>query len=265
MTVTAQESKDILVYSNLSYLLPAVTTLYKLSQDDFNGYDASGMTVLFLYVGLISSWSYHSCRADLTIASNTNTNAILASTTNIPACTECPNDTPLTVTKEFPGAQQPINFGLAKFIDQFTAILTLIVVIIQVIPLHNSLRKFVMLISVLWLLFFLSSGNEGAALVPALLALLLLFVFWFMSWNANRISRNVSWIIAFVLLVAAVWVFKVQDEPYYLHHSLWHIFSALSSTFLILQTANCYKNIDLDKVTFPRFMENLFVPPYECS
>lgn len=262
--VTPTQSKNTLCFSNLAYLLPAIATLYKLNQNDIQIYDAVGLTTLLLYVGIFASWSYHECRADLTVASKQNRNAISGTTTNVNKCANCPNTT-MGWVQHIPGSQEQLNFEMSRFIDHFTAILTIVVVMLQVIPLHDPVRKCFLLITILWLLTFLACGNEMIALVPALLALLLLFVFWFMTWKANRVSRNVSWLFALVLLFGAVFVFKVDDEPYWLKHSLWHILGALSATFLLLQTATCYKDMDLSKVKFPPQMANIFADPITCD
>ena len=63
-------NKWFLVLSNLAYLLPAGVVGYKTFKPvgrRLNKPDGFELMTLFIFVTFFSSWSYHMCRADLSI------------------------------------------------------------------------------------------------------------------------------------------------------------------------------------------------------
>lgn len=267
MQVTPEQSKWTLVSSNIAYLIPAMTTLYKMYKAELNKQDGSTLVILFAFVALMSSWSYHSCRSDLTEEHiKTDKSAYQPGSEGIPNCATCPPTT-MTWVNQLPGSADPMTFEVARLLDHLLAIYTLVIVLIHVVPLKEKVRKLVMIVALLWLILFLSGGNEAAALIPAFLALILLIVFWYCIWNNNDkgfFTRNTCWTFAVILMILAGVSFKIMSTPYWFWHSNWHFTSALACAFLISKTAICYQDVDIWKAEFPPAMWNLFSSPEAC-
>jgi hypothetical protein len=173
----------------------------------------------------------------------------------------------MSFVNQLPGANDPMSFQLSRYIDHLTAMFALIMTVLHVIPLHEKIRKLLLVISLLWIILFLSGGNESIALIPSFLLLVLLIVFWFtIRGNKEKgfFTRNKMWALSVVFMVAAVVCFKIVDEPYWIMHSLWHIFSSFSAALLLASSALCFQSINLDQIKFPRAMLALFTNPYEC-
>ena len=86
-----------------------------------------------------------------------------------------------------------------------------------------------------------------------------------MNENATNISSLSIRQLAFILMIGAGIVFKVSDEPYWLKHSLWHIFGALSAAFLISKTAICYQDVDYQKLKVPKAIKVFLSEPWQCK
>jgi hypothetical protein len=231
-----------------------------------NKSDGSSLIILFIFVAIFSSWSYHSCRSDLTAEGKFNKSATQATVNIQNKCQTCPDST-MSFVNSFPGSNDAMSFELSRFIDHFTAILTLVMVILHTIPLHEKIRKLLLVISLLWMILFLSAGNEAFALVPAILMLIMLLIFWFMirkNKETGFFTRNKIWSLSFVFMIAAFICFKVESEPYWLNHSLWHCFGSIAAGLLLSKTALCYADINLDQIRIPTPMLNMFTNPYEC-
>lgn len=257
-------NKWFTVASNVSYLLPAGVCAYKMTTKEerrLDKYDGAELITLFLFVAFFSSWSYHSCRADL--SPNDEVDRI-----DIPPCEVCPMDNSMSWTTYLPGSDSEMNFQIARFIDYFLAIFTIIIVLITVLPFHDRLRKFIMVFSVIWMMLFLSTGNEWFALIPAMILFLFMLLFWFTLRKQKECrfwTRNKIWMLALIFMLAAITCFKISPEPYWLKHGLWHIFGAISVAFLIGKTASCYQDVDLDQIDFPDWMRAIFVAPGFCK
>ncbi len=269
MNVTSQQSKYTLCLSNLAYLFPASIVLYKMirpGDNKLNKADGSSLIILFIFVAIFSSWSYHSCRSDLTSNGKFDKNATHTTLNFQNTCQTCPDST-MSFVNSFPGSNEPMSFQLSRFIDHYTAILTLVMVILHTIPLHEKIRKLLLVISLLWMILFLSAGNEAFALVPAILMLIMLLIFWFMirkNKESGFFTRNKIWALSFVFMIAAFICFKIDSEPYWMNHSQWHIYGSIAAGLLLSKTAICYADINLDQIHIPTTMLNMFTNPYEC-
>jgi len=258
------DDKWFLVASNVSYVVPAIVCLYKMrlgARRRLDGYDGGQLMVLFLFVAFFSSWSYHSCRADLNPSSTYDA--------DIPPCAVCPSDNTVSWAKGLPGASFPMTYQLSRFVDYFLASFTVFMTLLVVIPLHSKLRQFLLILAMVWIVMFLMTGNEAVALLPSLLALILVVVFWWaVACGADDsqgwFTRNKAWAVATVFMIAAVACFLIVKEPYAITHSLWHIFSALAAAFLLMRTATCYQDIR-DDVKLPEWCRSLFTDPESCK
>jgi len=258
-------TKWIVVTSNIAYLFPPIVCWWKMTRapnrrmDKFEGWS---VITLFVFIAIFSSWSYHVCRADLG-ESNSVENV------HIPPCDTCPKDgNTMAWTSGLPGSTQDLNYQTSRFIDYLLATFAVVFVLICVIPLHNRLRLLLIIITLCWMVLFLSTGNDWVSLLPALMMLIFLFLFWYTlrrQESKEFWSRNKVWTLAVVSFVAAVSCLKISPSAYFVSHSLWHIFSALGAGLLIFKTASCYQDVNLRDVDFPKWMEQIFVQPGECK
>jgi hypothetical protein len=259
--------KWVLVLSNLAYLLPAGVAAFKMFKPtgrQMNKQDGTQLISLFVFITFFSSWSYHMCRADLSIR---NDACVVQPEINTQGCAVCPNNS-MSWIHALPGSGERMSFDLSKFIDHFLAIFTLFMVIIHVIPIAEKLRKLIMVVSMIWMILFLSGGNDFLAGLPALIGVILMMLFWFNIHHQSGkqfVSRNKVWSLAVLSVIAAFVFFKFDTEPYWLKHSLWHIMGAVAAALLISKTAGCYEDIDTSAVDIPPWMQNIFIVPDECK
>lgn len=238
------KEKWLLVGSNVSYLIPTGVVWYNMMKKGRRTDAANGAELIsvFLFLTFFASWGYHSCRAD------------------IEAGKPC-SGTLLNTIAALPGSKE-IKFDITKFIDHLTAILTLILVMINSIPLSDKTRKSILIVSIIWVLLFLSAENDLLAIVPAVLAFLIITIFWFYIRHAQTGNRNVTWALALIFMFISLLAFQVH-EPYWLYHSLWHVFGAISAAFLLFNTAACYE--DMEDVELPAWMRAVFTDPCFCT
>ena len=270
-TLSSEGHKWFLVLSNLSYLLPAGVTAYKMFKpkgSQMNKHDGAELIILFIFVAFFGSWSYHSCRADLAVSTGVDVCEKKADNTKIPPCKVCPKTT-LSWVYELPGSSnERMTYEISRFIDHFAATFTLLMVVIHTIPITEKLRKLIMVVSIIWVIICLSGGNDAFALLPSLMVVIVLLVFWFSLRDQKPkgfYTRNKAWTSALVCTSAALFFFNVHTEPYWLHHSLWHILGATGAAFLISKTAGCYQDIDTTKFEPTEWMKHIFVTPNECK
>jgi hypothetical protein len=264
-------NKWFLVLTNLSYLLPAGVTAYKMFKPNgrqMNKQDGTELIALFVFLTFFGSWSYHSCRADLSISSGIDICEDTANSTKIKPCEVCP-ETSLSWVHELPGSsEEKMTYEISRFIDHFAATFTLLMVVIHVIPISEKLRKLIMIIAMIWMLICLSGGNEGFATIPALLSVMILLLFWFSirtQKETGMYTRNKAWSLAIISTALALVFFEFQNQPYWLYHSLWHILGAVGAAFLISKTAGCYEDVDTSTVKLSEWMKNIFITPNECK
>lgn len=246
--------KWVLVLSNLAYLFPVGVLSMKMLNKSRNKTTELSLISLLLFVTFFSSWSYHTCKAHFEH--------------NQPRCDfVCPQNS-MSWTNGIGGnPHSKMTFDLSKLLDHLFAMFTLLMVVIHVIPIAEGVRKFMIVISLIWMMMFLTNGNEILATLPALLAFLLLVSFWFVIRNeksTKTYNRNAAWSIAMFLSMLAFTFYQVDTEPYWLKHSLWHILSGISAAFLMSKTAGCYEDVDTENIQIPNWMNKLFTHPSRC-
>ncbi len=265
MSCNPQFHKWVIVLSNLAYLAPATVALFKMQTGEITPMDGAPMVALFGFITFFGSWSYHSCRADLAIHTNTDPcqETSRRNVEKIQPCDKCPANT-MTWVNDIPGARKedPLTFQLAHFIDYFLAEFTLLVVLIHVLPISDKARKLIMVLSMVWIIMFLGGGNEAFALLPSLLFVCIMIVFWaFTSAHEKKCgqfyTRNKAWTLATLSVVLATVFFKVDKDPYWLKHSLWHVFGGLSAALLLTKPAGNYEDIDTKDLKLPALLRRL--------
>ncbi len=258
-------TKWVVVTSNVAYLFPPIVCWWKMTRapnrrmDKFEGWS---IIVLFVFIAIFSSWSYHVCRADLGESNDLDT-------VHIAPCETCPTGgNTMAWTSNLPGSTQDLNFQTSRFIDYLLATFAVVFVLMCVIPLHNRLRLLLIIVTLCWMVLFLSTGNDSVALLPALMMLIFLGLFWYSlrCQKSNEFwTRNKMWTLAVVCFAAAVTALKVAEGQFWIWHSLWHVFSALGAALLLMKTSSCYQDVNLKSVDFPRWMESMFVRPGACK
>jgi hypothetical protein len=264
------QSRWLLTLTNLSYLLPATVATYKMTKPNgprMDKSDGTTLVALSLFITFFSSWSYHSCRGELSISSGTDLHQRSSSSQHLDSCDVCPPNT-MTWVNNVPGSTEETTFQVSRFIDHLMAIFILIVVFVQVVPMKEKLRKLIIILSLLWMVLFLSSGNTAFASLPLLIVTFLWIIFWFVirkQKSESFVNRNNTWGLSVVFTALAFSFFRIWDEPYAIHHSLWHIFGAIGGALLLSQTAGCYEDIDTSKLDLPVWMKGIFMSPKECG
>lgn len=272
-TLSPNQHKWFLVLTNLSYLLPGGVTAYKIFQPPgqrMNAYSGTELISLFGFLTFFASWSYHQCRADLSITTGVDVCQTNPKTVDIPPCEVCPKNNTLSWVSELPGSTQPMNYQISRFIDHLFATFTIFMTIIHVLPIHDKIRKLCIILTLIWMVIFLSAGNEALALVPSLISFMVLIIFWYSirrSGNKSNVffSRNKTWVLALLSMTLAVSFFQWDDEPYWLKHSLWHILGAISAALLISKSADNYQDIDTAKFEIPYFLRSVLQDPTTCK
>ena len=72
--------------------------------------------------------------------------------------------------------------------------------------------------------------------------------------NGQFYTRNKAWTLATLSVILATVFFKFDGEPYWLKHSLWHIFGGLSAALLLSKSASGYEDINKKDMQLPRFL-----------
>jgi hypothetical protein len=270
-SINEEANKWFLVLSNLSYLLPTGVTAYKMFKPtgkQMNKIDGSELIILFLFVTFFSSWSYHTCRGDIAIETGIDPEELKSNIPPEDLCKECPNPTSMSWTSSLPGSKQDPSLHITKFIDHFLAIFTLFMVLIHVVPISEKMKKLFMVIGLVWMVLFLSCGNDLFAAIPVLLSSVIVLVFWWKIRNhqeKTKFNRNTAWSLSLLSTILAFVFFKIDTEPYWLKHSLWHILGAVAGALLLTRTASCYEGVKSDEVKIPKWMQMIFSTPNECE
>lgn len=261
MISSATMHKYVLVCSNVAYLIPAGVVLYKLVKphgrriDIFIGVE---LILVFLFVAVFTSTSYHLCRADLCIKEDIDPEEIkINSDKTLNPCLTCSS-----WVKKIPFSSTEVTYSLSKTYDHLFAMFVLLLVIINIIPLRQNFKQLIIIVSLLWMSTFLESGNDVVASLPVILVSILFFIFWLsVRVNISKI-RVITWSLAMVTMVISFILYCL--EPYWLMHSLWHIFGAITGALLLSQTAGCYENV-FGKIVLPKFVKPLFKLQENCK
>jgi len=238
--------------SNLAYLLPVIVIIYKLcpgcgqSIDPFIGAE---LIVVFLVITLFTSTSFHMCRDDI------RTNPPQEDDDKDLNCKEC-NFTTMSWTKFLPGASHAITYQTIRLLDHFIAWFSIILVLVNIIPLKDNIKQMCIILSIIWLLFFLPTCNDIAAVMPVLALTTLFFIFWITVRKGINTLRNIVWGMAVITCIVSLICYTCGT--YWLSHSCWHVFGAITVTLLLMQTAGGYENVNLTTVRFGPCMEIFF-------
>lgn len=251
----------ILILTNLCYLVPVLVTAFKVKKSPRGVLFEEGVIlIVFLLITFFTSWSYHECRGDTLRNMNSDIKEV-SSDVHIPPCTRC-KDTTMNWVQYLPWSDDELTFNALKFADYFMAMYALILCILYVLPLKECVKRLFIVTSTLWLVLFLSAGNDRLSLAPLLLLLIMLAVFWYFSAQCvPRYSpRNVVWGLSLGLFVMACVFFEIDKEPYWLKHSLWHICGAFGLSLLLSKSAARFEDIDIDrfKEVIPDDLRGLF-------
>jgi len=257
--------KWILVTSNVAYLVPAAVVLYHMVKrhgrrmDVFIGVE---LLLVFAFVTFFTSASYHMCRADLAIQENVDPKEVrIRGDDKLDSCLSCPPNT-MSWVGNLPGSTHPVAYNVSKTYDHIFATFALLLVMINIIPLKQNFKQLIIIVSLIWLSLFLEGGNTWVAGLPILCVVVLVIVFWITTRKHIGGVRNVVWILAIVFTVLAFVCYVL--EPYWMMHSLWHIFGAVAGALLLAQTAGCYENMR-GTVVLPRFLKTIFKAPKTCQ
>lgn len=222
--------RDLLVFSNMSYLLIAFVALYRWHARSLTAITALEITVLVLFVTFFSSFTYHSCRVNM--AEDSGTAAI---TSNDGSPNEFPFNTPCQPRGL---AYVKTTFNESFHQDQVWAVYTALVLALRVIPLNPDLDRLyrtLALLSVTMLLLVTWEYGWIALIIVMVPALLLLIAFIWQSRNTP--AFHWKWralVVGFALMVGAWSLSSVGTGDWYtVFHSLWHILGGLAGALLL--------------------------------
>jgi hypothetical protein len=271
--------KWFLILSNLAYLFPVGVVLYKWLMHSpsqpakISGIVATQMIILLTFVALVSSWSYHACRGDVSEAEGIDIDEINPYEAELKACATCPNKPYNTLTwgTHIPGGK-PVDLNVSKFIDHFFALFVILFVLMYSLPLKNHVRGVLLVISMTWMAWMLAASNDGAAFLPILFVTILFIGFWRnirkssgvkgAGFQGEWIGRNQAWGTAVACIFLAGIFFVVISRPYWLMHSLWHVFGALAAGFLLMKHAGRHEGLSSNAPGFFKaFMRTATMTP----
>ena len=259
--------KWFLILSNLAYLFPVGVVLYKYfahqpSQSaKINGIVAAQMIILLLFVAFVSSWSYHACRGDVAEKEGVDIDEMNPREAELKACASCPKKPYNTLTwGSYLPEGETVNLNMAKFIDHFFALFVIIFVLMYSLPLKDHVRGVLLVISMTWMAWMLAASNDGAAFLPILFMTILFIGFWRnirkgsgvkgTEFKGEWIGRNQAWGAAVACIFIAGLFFAIINRPYWLMHSLWHVFGALAAGFLLLKYAGRHAGLSNNAPAF---------------
>jgi hypothetical protein len=255
-------SKDVfLVFSNLVYVLPIVMLLVKMYTEQgrgMNKHSGFALVAVFLFITFVSSWSFHGCRTEHIVDERPH---------NIPPESKCRHNCPLSHVYRLYGSENETTYQLVTFIDHLMALSAILLVFMQVVPVRPEMRTLLYILSQIWFVTLLATGNEKLTLVPVAGAFVLFLGFWFHAKHGLdprvRRKRHYSWVAAFLSFMVAFFFFEVHQEPYWINHSLWHIFSSLGATFVIYGASESYQFIHLQDTPNSALFKVFFqdIPP----
>lgn len=258
----------LLMFTNLMYLVPALVVAIKAKKEKGTALMEEGVIlIVFFLITFFCSWSYHQCRGDKLREYEMDLTEQYASH-NIPACSKC-DKTTLNWLEKLPFSRQKLRFVMLKFIDYFMATFSLIVSLLYILPLRECIKRLILVVTIVWMILFLSVDNDTLTLLPLLFLMTTLLLFWYYSRNAcSDKKRNVVWGLGVITFFVAITFYEFDKEPYWIKHSLWHIFGAISISLFLSKTAVRYENIDIDKFysNLPKDLKPIFkTVPNVCS
>jgi hypothetical protein len=233
-----QGHRDLLLFSNIAYMSPAVVALYKgFVSKTLNVPSAIEIAAFSTFVTFITSWNFHECRSNL---ASIEGDAEEQSGSINAEYTPCP-DTGRMWLK--------MCYGETRNIDNIFAIFTMLLIILHIVPLRDSVRSIYRTFGFLYIVFvILSVGpNDGSVIagLPVMIALLafVLPYLWVTRKRRDKEShiRRLTWSLSACFSIVAFVMFAM-NEKFWLYHSLWHIFGGLSGALLVAGASSGYTN-----------------------
>lgn len=233
-----------LLLSNLAYLVPACVTMYQMSrfvpvERRMKFLSGLQIVIILIFVALVTSWSYHDCfGADSYphIWNRTHHNDNKDSMFDVSA------DCQSTDCKHHWFAPQSwlgkVDRDVSRVTDHQFALMAMVVVLINIVPLAEELRSFLLVLSMTWMSFTVNAGQTwlGGALVM-ILSLLIVRFWWKHRTDDSKTTRmrNIAWGSGVALALCSLVVFNFD---YGWAHVTWHVTSALAAACFIAQQAN---------------------------
>ena len=230
MTTSRAAHKIVLATSNVAYLAPAVVVVYKAAKGQLPWHSAFQIAGLCVFVTFVASWSYHSSRCDLS-ASDTECRRLDSHTMD-----HAPTQTHVSWLENLPGSTERISLRSYEHMDHFFAVLTATVTMAHCAPLSDAMRSSIIVGAVAWIAVFCAVINTTMLYLPILLLLLFLCFFWARHRRSSSQTASIldrRWGASAALAVLSFVFLHIDKRPYWLKHSLWHIFSAGSMALLI--------------------------------
>jgi hypothetical protein len=194
--------------------------------------------ILLLSGVMLVSWIFHSCRTHVTSKTDSCQN-----NTTVPSdCELCPkSNVNLNMINT--------NIKTSGFADHLLSQFAVILVITYILPLKYPIKATIRAVSLIAIiLLLLADANEYVQFIPSFV--LTVFIFNPLTLiNTSYINREqmVGTVMLSVFSIAAFLLFVIPKNKYWLYHSLWHIFGAISATFAILLATSFY---DVPKTKF---------------
>lgn len=221
ISTSYENSRDFLIYSNLAYLLPIAVLLYKiLYKKHFP--KRVGFELALIYVAVMYfSINYHICRSEIA-KKDSDINQYQ---------TELPENN-IKQSCEIGGG---MVLDKATLLDHIFAFYAISITMLYLIPLDPYTRHLIQS-SLLIFIIVLQSYNELPYddIITAIPTLLVAIYFSYYLISSKTKKSNYYFVLSGALLsIAAVMLFMLYPEPYWLNHSLWHILGALSGALLL--------------------------------
>lgn len=240
-----------LEYSNFAYLLPIILLVFNLGlivkyiltskslssvpKDYFTNLNEFYLLIqlicVYLAIIFITSSGYHACRADLSINSSTD---ICEDDLNVkfPANLKCN-------TPSFFGISHHMLYETSKLLDHFMAWYAIFLTFCYIyfrLTHHSWIYAFIWLPVLLFLQ--VSTENNPTKYMSYAIMLLIIIPVFMALWSHRAEFDMWVWLFmgAGILFFLVALGFFMMPGSYYLYHSLWHIFGAISGACFLVMT-----------------------------
>jgi hypothetical protein len=221
----AQLHGDILVLSNISYLVPAAVAAYRATMSKtLSPEAASELIPWYVSVAFIFSWSYHACRTELAKKNQVDPCQTSFDWTAQGQCNQCP----------ISGLQYArVPYDRASVLDRVFANYAVLLTLIHAIPLTDQATHIYRSLGLIWIAaaFLANPQYEDELALICFLPLAILFLMYWAQTRHNQ-SRNMTWSVAMFLIAVAVSALFMPGY-YYLAHPIWHIGGALAAAMAL--------------------------------
>lgn len=211
--------RNLLVWTNVAYVIPAMMTIYQMTKKRghrMNKYQGMSFICLFLFISFFSSWCYHSC--------------------------QCSNDIrKVCYLHRLSGSDNEPTMEILKYVDYFIALFTLMLLLVHVLPLSDAMKLLCINLSVIWFTLWLMVGFKYVASAPVVIIFVLALIFWIMM----KTNPLILILLLLCIMISLICYASSPGEKYYwVIHSLWHVFSALTLALLLYQYTCCHDNLE---------------------